>query len=137
MYYLEVTLGESRLLPSEAGEIALGAEESEALTESEIQDSLTQLLRDESFKKSFIPENAFSEQTGLFKIDDYKDSLVRHLPDIYLESLRARRYLREYLTSQSASVLGRLEVSLEHAARYHVCFLFFALQRLADENGWD
>ena len=101
-----------------------------------ISNGIVRLFADSELTNKFIPNGPFSAKTGLYTVSDYEASLSSNLPDIYEESQRTSAYLHEYQSTRRFSTLGRLEVSLEHAAKYHVCFLIPALQRLAAESSW-
>jgi hypothetical protein len=85
----------------------------------------------------FIPENPFSDSTGLRTNEDYINEFALHLPEIYEETFRVEGLARDFLTDHSTNLLAQMLVGMEHLARHHVSFVQQALQWAADDISWN
>jgi hypothetical protein len=84
----------------------------------------------------FEPKNAFSQDTGLYKLDDYIQKFCVHLPEIYEETFRLEEWTKNFLSNQIDSLLTDIIVGLQHIGRNHISFVQQALQWAADETSW-
>lgn len=113
------------------------ADESDVQTEMILRKRYSSALRGVPFWRDLRPNAPFAEITGLRKADDFIQSLVLHLPEAYVESIRVERWAKELSAGPSAGSLASLIVGLEHMSRNHLLFALPALQFAADETSWD
>lgn len=85
----------------------------------------------------FVPQNAFSELTGLHTLQDYSNRLSLHLSEAYEESFRIETCAEEFLRSHTSSALAQLSVGLRHLGQNHISFVLQALEFAADPGSWD
>jgi hypothetical protein len=85
----------------------------------------------------FDPRNSFVEENQLRTQADYVNTLVLHLPEIYGETTKLRRRVRDVRREGGFSDgrLADLLVGLEHLA-HHASYCRHALEILSDENSW-
>ena len=85
---------------------------------------------------SFEPRCAFSEVTGLFRVDDYLNSFSAHLPEIYEATLCVRDYADSLLLEPTDIAIAGITTGLEHMSYHHICFVLPPLQRAGSETAW-
>jgi len=86
----------------------------------------------------FRPINHFAEENLLFKRKDYVNRLVLHLPEIYGELLRLKKYIRRYNDSEAERrrILTHIIGSLEHVT-HHISYCHYALEALSNDYNWE
>jgi hypothetical protein len=104
--------------------------------EIELRKRFQRALASSPHWKHFVPENPFSDETGLRTLDDYLHRFSHHLPEIYEETFRIESYIKIFLENRSEEALAGLLVGLLHMGRHHISFVQQALEWAADDISW-
>lgn len=104
--------------------------------EKTLRESLQRHLVSAAQWSYFQPENAFSDLTGLRSSSDYVKSLALHLSEIYHETFRLEKLVRDFLKRHRSSTLTDIIVGLDHIGRNHFIFVLPALEWIADEDSY-
>jgi hypothetical protein len=84
----------------------------------------------------FIPENPFSEDTGLHTLQDYINRFTLHLPEIYEETFRVEECTKRFLVTPEDVLLTEMLLGMEHMGRNHINFVQQALEWVTAEISW-
>lgn len=104
--------------------------------EKDLRERFHRALESSPHWKHFIPENPFSDETGLHTLDDYLHRFSHHLPEIYEETFRIESCIKTFLENRSDAVLADLLVGLQHMGRNHISFVQQALEWAAEDISW-
>jgi len=104
--------------------------------EKDLRERFHRALESSPHWKYFVPENPFSDHTGLRTLDDYLNGFKHHLPEIYEETFRIESCIKIFLENRSDAVLAHLLVSLQHMGRNHISFVQQTLEWAAEDISW-
>ena len=85
----------------------------------------------------FVPQNPFSNLTGLRTLRNYVNSFSLHLPEIYEETFRVEACTKSFLADHNGVALAQLSIGLQHLGKHHASFVLQPLEWAADEGSWD